>query len=185
MTEISTSRVPPLEFNAVDLQRAYNDWGCNCGPSALAACCRLDLIQAKRAARMFARKKYMNPADMHAALKAVRMRVTTEHCDGGTELDIYPAHGLCLIQWGGPWVSDKYNSRWASCHTHWIASKLIEETRWIFDINQFGWKSIEDWSEKTLPLLLAGDSLRDGTYWLKHSWEVRKKGGNGSRRGME
>lgn len=176
---------PPLEFTSMDLQQANADWGCNCGPAALAAVWRLPLREVRKVVGRFDSTGYMNALDMQAALMRLRLRVAVELADGGTEQDIYPTHGLCLVQWGGPWITgDKPNLKWALTHTHWIATKWddVDGQRWIFDVNATGWLTMEAWTADILPLLLAADKHRDGTHWLRHSWEIRRDPGNRSRR---
>lgn len=180
--ETPTITRPPLRFNALELQRANADWGCNCGPSAFAACCHLTLPQARGYCATFKAKGHMNATDMHGALYAARMKMVTELADGGTEQDVYPVHGLCLVQFSGPWINSPKNPKWQYVHTHWIASKWLVDQRWIFDCNALAWLPQSEWLDRIVPLLVASDPLRDGDFWLKHSWEIRKDAGNRSRR---
>jgi hypothetical protein len=174
-------------FSSLDLQQANHEWGCNCGPASLAACWKLPLNHVRRFLGDFEKRRYMNGLDMQAALARLRLRVKTELADGGTEQDLWPSHGLCLVQFSGPWVtSEKASTKWALTQTHWLATKWdeIAGERWVFDVNAMGWLKLSRWSTEILPLLLAADKYRDGAWWLRHSWEIRADGGNRSRREM-
>jgi hypothetical protein len=176
---------PRLEFSAGDLQYAHDTWKINCGPAALAASAGINLGEVRRAVSGFEGREYMTQLDMHAALARLRLKVTVEHSDGGFEQNIWPTHGLCLIQWSGPWLTDdKPNLGWALKHTHWVASKFDGTVRWVFDVNAGQWLRMQAWSADILPQLLASDKHRDGTWWLRHSWEVRIDRGNRSRKSV-
>lgn len=184
---IQPASVPPLSFNSIDLLQAHDAWGCNCGPAALAAVWKLPLDHVRKAVPGFSERGYMNQLDMQAALARLRLRVTREHADGGTQHDVWPTHGLCLVQFSGPWcTSDKASTKWQLLHTHWVASKFDQTAgqRWVFDVNAMGWLPMARWVNEIVPLLIAAHNERDGNYWLRHSWEIRADQGNRSRKTM-
>jgi hypothetical protein len=118
----------------------------------------------------------MNPTDMRAAIDRVGARIDLDNSDQTLDAIEYPKHGLCLIQFSGPWITDKsQNFGWAAKHTHWIASKKNDEGHWIFDCNMLSWQSLAYWDREVLPALVCSDTMRSGDFWLKHSWELRAK----------
>lgn len=59
---------PPLRFNAADVQAAHRDWGCNCGPSAIAAALGMTLGELRPHIHDFEAKGYTNPTLMYRIL---------------------------------------------------------------------------------------------------------------------
>jgi len=169
--------IPPLlKFGPLELQNAHRAWGCNCGPAALAACLGLQLTEVRGSLGRFGQLGYMNREMMFEAVVKLGFRPGPDLAEDQDGVDRYPSHGLCLVQFGGPWCDGpKANVKWAKLHSHWIASKIGgDHQSWIFDVNCYGWVSFQRWSEDTLPLLLAADKYRDGTHWLSASWEIRR-----------
>lgn len=167
---------PPLKFNADDLLQAHVSWGCNCGPAALAACLGLTLNDVKGSLGRFRQLGYMNREMMFEAVVKLGFRCEANLMEGDQDgIDRYPEHGLCLVQFSGPWMHGAAASpKWAKLHTHWIAcKKRPNEPAWIFDVNS-AWLPIEKWQQETIPALLRTDKQRDGMYWLDISWEIRR-----------
>jgi hypothetical protein len=180
-------KMPRLEFDVVDLVEAGKSWGCNSGPAALAACWCLSLNAVRRVLVGFEGGTNMTATQMHGALMALRLYVETEHSDGGYEQDIWPKFGICLVQFSGPWLTDdRPNLAAAAKHTHWIATKLDPDSgdRWVFDATAAAWLHVNNWFSEIVPQMVAAEKSRDGTYWLEHSWEIRKDGGNVSRKSI-
>lgn len=166
---------PPLAFTRQDMTDAFVSWGCNCGPTALAASLALTLDAVRDLFREFAGKGYVSPSDMEAAINLATFRIAKRWPGGIEGGNSYPLHGVALIQFDGPWrYGDTKNAKWAMCHTHWIATKCVDRHWFVFDCNQFGWLPMAEWERQTLPRLLVHDRARNGDWWLLHSWEIRK-----------
>lgn len=123
-----------------DTEEAWQKWGANCGPCALAAILGLRLVDVAPHFDGFSRRRYMNPTDVKAALDRlhVQHRVTRD----------WPEFGLAFLQWEGPWrhISEAYR------HTHWVAVNGIR----VYDVNEEeGWTSKHDWERWTVPYLLT------------------------------
>lgn len=62
--------VMPLQFCHEDGARAWREWGCNCGPTALAAILGLTLDEVRPHLGDFEQKHYTNPRLMAQALRS-------------------------------------------------------------------------------------------------------------------
>lgn len=165
-----TTLTPPLlAFSHEDAQRAHEEWGCNRGPAALAACLGWTLDQVRPHLGDFDAKRYMNVSMMRSAVQSAGFDVTPWNFKPGWIL----RHGLVRIQWGGPWILDGKPARWAAYATHWIAGKLHEGVPWVFDING-GWLPQSQWEERIVPAIIDSVKRADGTWNASHAWEVRK-----------
>jgi hypothetical protein len=106
---------PPVAFTASDVEKACDEWGCNCGPAAVAAVLGLTLEQLRPHLGDFERKRYTNPTLMWAILKSA----------GAAWRIIRPEQtmrlGLLRVQWEGPWSRPGVPARVSYRHTHWIA----------------------------------------------------------------
>lgn len=160
-------------FSVEDAERAYDEWGCNCGPAAVAAICGLRLDEVRPHMGDFEAKHYTNPTLMWQALDSIG--VTWAHVRPAVE---WPLHGLARVQWEGPWTRPGVPARAAYRHTHWVgaASDSVRGVG-IFDVNALGngsgWCSIEDWSSKLVPWILEECVPRaDGGWHLTHVVEV-------------
>ncbi len=176
-----------LPFTEHDAQRAYDDWFCNCGPSALAFILGITLEQVRPFvdAAGFASKRYMSPTMMKAALNKSGARFTENRIAHLLiEQMRFPKHGLARIQWEGPWTMPGANPKWAYWHTHWVASRqqkgvndadkvmaILDPV--IFDING-GLMKFSEWVEDVVPALTAAIPRADGDWFVTHSWEVSK-----------
>jgi hypothetical protein len=115
-----------------EAQRAYDAWGANCGPGALAAVLDKTLEDVQPHLIDFDRKRYTNPSMMLSALRSLgaHWHVLNEG---------WPQNGLVRVQWEGPWTAPGVPIRARYRHTHWIASRHVTagDTRGvrIFDIN--------------------------------------------------
>lgn len=166
-------------FNVDDAQRAFDLWGANCGPGALAAICGLTLDEVRPHMGDFERKLYTNPTLMLAALLSL--------CEAGLingylrdmrKQPPWPRYGLARIQWEGPWTKPGVPARVAYRHTHWVGVCGFNPTNvGIFDINMIsngtGWGSLENWRTIMVPLLLKECVPRaDGKWHLTHAIEI-------------
>lgn len=168
---------PPTRFTAADAERANEVWGCNCGPSALAAMLQLTLNEVRPLMGDFESKRYTNPTlmfqslDRAAGLWHWRRRADTD----------WPAYGLARIQWTGPWTKFGVPARVAYRYTHWVgAIRDPHRGVGIFDVNMLangtGWASLEDWQSLLVPWLLKEAVPRaDGGWFVTHSVEVERR----------
>jgi hypothetical protein len=126
---------PTYSFSAQDLTKANDEWGCNCGPSALAAITGVSLDDVRPVIPEFEKRKYTSHAMMKAALATMGVPWKDVTKDNPEPLLHTPAeYGLCRIQWEGPWYG-----RFAYFRTHWIASMESKELVYVFDCNG-GWR---------------------------------------------
>lgn len=148
-------------FTLEDATRAYDEWGANCGPGALAGVLGLTLDQVRPHMGDFERKGYTNPTLMFAALRSLGVKyhrvdfITTE----GQPRRHWPARGLVRIQWEGPWTKPGVPMAARYRHTHWIgAAKGPLDDVGIFDINCInngsGWVALADWERIIVPHIL-------------------------------
>lgn len=160
-------------FSVDDLDRAYDTWGCNCGPGAVAAICGLTLDEVRQHMGDFEQKGYTNPTLMWAVLESIGL--TWAHVRPAAT---WPLHGLVRVQWEGPWTKAGVPARARYRHTHWVGA-ATDPVRGIgiFDINAMGkgsgWSSLEDWSRMLVPLILKECVPRaNGGWHLTHVVEV-------------
>src|SRR5690606_14906891 len=134
--------------------RAYDEWGANCGPGAIAAICGITLDDLRPHMGDFERKHYTNPTLMWAVLDS--LGVTWAKV---TPAVSWPQYGLVRIQWEGPWSEPGAPPHWAYRHTHWVgaATDPVKGVG-IFDINAIGngsgWCSLDDWKAMIVPWIL-------------------------------
>lgn len=156
------TETPLISFSSDDLDRAYREWGCNCGPAALAACLGRTPDAVRPHLGDFERLGYMSPTMMGLAIESAGFRLAPARHDAGL-----PAHGLARVLWGGPWPP-----RAAGRYSHWIATKRIGPVTWVFDVNA-GWEPARLWESATAPLIAESVKRADGSWSYSHRWEVR------------
>ena len=153
---------PALAFSDTDAHLAYQAWGCNCGPAALAACLGLTPEDVRPHFAGF--RGFVSPTEMRRAVESAGYRVVPT--------DRTPAHGLCRVQWGGPWLLPGVPVRARYRYTHWIATKTLGAT-WVYDINAGSWIASREWERRIVPMLTREIKRADGSYSLVERWEVR------------
>jgi hypothetical protein len=166
-------------FTEQECQTAIVEWGCNCGPAALAFALRTKPEVARDLIEGFTEKGYTSPTMMAAALdKAGRgfdrmeRRAWSEGPRFGVDLVPFSASltrpVLTRIQWHGPWTAANANPRWAYAHTHWVCffGPLL-----LFDING-GAMEWERWKSEIAPALTGMDKRRDGKFSFTHVWHL-------------
>ena len=176
--------IPPLKFTADDAERAYEVWGANCGPAAIAAICGLSLDQVRPHMGDFERKRYTNPTLMVAALQSVGAKFSMtklgERIAGAKCTFVgLPWFGLARIQWEGPWTASSAPPKWRYRHTHWIGAADRGDSVGIFDVNALGngtgWGRFEDWRDVIVPHILKTCVPRaDGKWHVTHAIEVEQ-----------
>lgn len=162
-------------FTADDAQRAFDEWGANCGPGAIAAICGLTLDELRPLLGDFEQKRYTNPTLMWAILD--RLGVGWRKIMRPTA---FPFYGLARVQWHGPWTAPDVPARAAYRHSHWIGcARRANGDIGIFDINAIGngsgWCSLTDWREILVPWLLKEcEPQADGNWSLTHGVEIER-----------
>ena len=165
-----------INFGRDDARAASDEWGCNCGPSALAAILgkRPDDVREACESVGFADKRYMSPTMMRRAISLAGGKLHWERPvrrDSGQLM--FPEIGLARIQFTGPWTAEGANPKWAYRQTHWVASWRHSHACEIFDING-GVRDYVDWVCDILPLITESIKRADGGWYVTHSWEISK-----------
>lgn len=150
---------------------AYEAWGCNCGPGAIAAIMGMSLDDVRPLLGDFEKKRYTNPTLMWDILD----RIGRPWRKIGTD---WPTFGLARIQWEGPWSEPGQNPKWGYRQTHWVASWITTERgHGIFDINMTGngtgWGSRKHWEQIIVPLLVEATPRANGKWHVTHGVEVQ------------
>jgi hypothetical protein len=163
-------------ITAEDAVRAYDEWGCNCGPAAIAATLGLTLDQVRPHMGDFEAKGYTNPTLMWRALQSIGVRFAYRVGHLGREN--WPSFGLARIQWEGPWTKPGVPPRAAYRNTHWVGVNARNRERvGIFDINALGngtgWCAAADWIAHIVPWILKECVPRaDGGWHITHAVHV-------------
>lgn len=171
----------PTRFNEADAHLAFEEWGCNCGPSAIAAICNLTLDEVRPFMGDFEEKKYTNPKLMMQTL--TRLGVKFEAGLIGVQARTlggrppWPFYGLARVQWEGPWTEPTAHPKARYGYTHWVASCRGTKSTGIFDINAInngsGWVSESDWASVIAPFIMSSVVKRGNGKWhLTHLIEV-------------
>ena len=164
-------RLVRCRFSEKDFERANKEWGCNCGPGALAFVLGIDLDQVRPLIEGFDEKRYTSPTMMEQAIKRAWRGVQKCSVRSGLPPDRSSMHtdgaALVRVQWTGPWTDPGANPRWAYGHTHWIATFGGDM---VFDING-GQRTLESWEELIVPALVAVEKRRSGGWYPTHVWK--------------
>lgn len=170
--------IPTLAFGDVDVQMAFDSWGCNCGPAALAAVTgnTLDEVRPACTAAGFSIKRYMSPTMMKAAIASLGIGMAQKYC-GARDKSCFPEHGLARMQFTGPWTSPGANPKWAYRQTHWTSSwrigEGVEAFTLLFDVNvSCGLIPLAEWEQRVAPAIAANMPRADGGWFVTHSWEI-------------
>jgi hypothetical protein len=166
-------------FSLQDAEKAHDEWGCNCGPAALAAVCGLTLDEVRPCIRDFERKRYTNPTMMRDALDTIRGRFAGINYRLASPDLSWPNYGLARIQWEGPWTALGVPAGARYRHSHWVGSHRSADTGiGIFDVNAMnsgGWIHLRDWEDVLVPWLLRECHPRASGGWhITHAIEVER-----------
>lgn len=165
----------PLRFTLEDAERAYDTWGANCGPGAIAAVMGLSLDELRPHLGDFEHKRYTNPTLMWEVLNRIGATWRTVKPPRS-----WPVYGLARVQWEGPWTAPGVPARVAYRHTHWVGAQWSERRHehGIFDINCMasgGWVSVGDWAGTIVPWLLEQVAPKaNGRWHLTHVVEIER-----------
>jgi hypothetical protein len=170
-----------VRFTQDDLQRAHDEWGCNCGPAALAAILGLTLDEAKlHVGEEFQRKRYTNPTLMFDALKRSGAKWGAAGLGRYISRLNWPRYGLARIQWEGPWTQPGVPLKARYRQTHWVGAHTVGAGNiGVFDVNAMangtGWCSLEDWQSDIVPWILKECVPRaNGKWHITHAIEVER-----------
>lgn len=160
-----------MEFTYADSVKAYESWGANCGPNAIAAMCGMTLDQVRPHLGDFESKRYTNPTLMWEALHSI---------GAGHYLNRppqFPRYGLARIQWHGPWMNEGVPIAARYRQTHWVGScKMTNGRTGIYDVNcmnnGLGWVSLEDWEQVIVPAIVSNTPRADGKWSVTHGVEI-------------
>jgi hypothetical protein len=157
-------------INGHEADAAYEAWGCNCGPGAIAAITNMRLDDLRPLLGDFEAKRYTNPTLMWEILD----RTGRQWRKIGKA---WPTFGLARIQWEGPWTEPGVNPKAAYRQTHWVASwKHHERGHGIFDINMTGngtgWASFADWEREIVPAIVQSIPRANGKWFVTHGVEI-------------
>lgn len=169
--------MPKPKFTLEDVERANAEWGCNCGPAAIAAITDRTLDEVRPHMGDFESKQYTNPKLMWASLGSLGVRFS--YRGGHLGSAGWPSYGLARIQWEGPWTKPGVPPRAAYRYSHWVGVDARNRERiGIFDINAIaangsGWVPLREWTEILVPWLLKEAVPRaDGGWHITHAVEI-------------
>lgn len=174
-----------INFTLADLEAANDAWGCNCGPAALAAICGLTLDEVRPHFGP-AWPGYTNPTAMFAALRSAGAKWSWDSIMVNDKRPGWPRHGLCRIQWEGPWMKPGVPIAARYRHTHWVgAGPLFDGAGFpipgevcVWDVNTLdigdGWAPIAWWTKRTTPKLTADIPRATGGWHITHAIEVER-----------
>lgn len=164
-------------FTEQEMAAASAEWGCNCGPSALAFAVQQPLDVARFAIPEFEKKRFTSPMMMKAGLEFLKRRwaaakpprfVRDYKIDVEAMFVELPA--LVRVQWDGPWCDPGMNPRWAYRYTHWICTWMDHGVPFVFDCNG-GIRGIGSWEDEIVPLL-ACMPRANGEWFPTHIWRL-------------
>lgn len=152
-----------------DFERAYDEWGANCGPCSLAVIMGMTLDEIRAHMGDFERKRYTNPSLMNDALRSIGRPWRKIGAS-------WPSYGLARVQWEGPWTAAGVPMRARYRYTHWIGCYTTANSTGIFDINALangtGWCSREDWVAVIVPYILKSYPRANGGWHITHGVEI-------------
>lgn len=184
MSQATAARVLPAglvraRFSVDEADRAFEVWGANCGPGALAGVLGLTLEQVRPHLGNFESKGYTNPSLMYQALTALKIPFRRVLGRRG-QPRAWPSFGLVRIQWHGPWMKPGTPGFVKYRHTHWVGAATVAGDVWVFDINCAcvgGWVPLQEWSGQVVPWLLKQvEPQADGSWSLAGVVEVTLPG---------
>lgn len=157
-------------INGDEADKAYEAWGCNCGPGAIAAITNMRLDDLRPLLGDFEAKRYTNPTLMWEILD----RTGKKWRKIGKA---WPTFGLARIQWDGPWTEPGVNPKAAYRQTHWVASWQHQDRgHGIFDINMTGngtgWAAFADWEREIIPAIVQSIPRANGKWFVTHGVEI-------------
>lgn len=182
--------LPPVRFTEADANEAFDVWGANCGPAAIAAIAGMSLQELRPHLCDFEQKRYTNPTLMWRILGRLGIkydyRTFLPWESERSHISPWPNFGLARVQWEGPWTAPGVPMAARYRHTHWVASARLEEIcltkgyaelQGVFDVNCMsvgGWVGLSTWTDSVVPWLLKHCEPKASGHWhITHSVEVQ------------
>ncbi len=174
MSLLENEKLPVINFEQDDAVKAWENWGCNCGPVALAAVTGYTLDEIRPHLSKFETRmkvnRYMSPTDMANSIDEMQWVKDDHRGDEQTRVpDAFPILGLVRVQWCGPWTEPGQNPRWAYGHTHWIGTFIPGGRHLVFDVN-CGLVDYKTWSAEIVPMLIP--KRGNGRWFPSHLWPM-------------
>lgn len=172
--------MPTYTFTEDEARVAHEEWGCNCGPTALAFALQTTLPAVRYAIKDFDERRYTSPSMMRMALAELGHNFTALPAGpknagvNNAEAFIRMFAGpmtLVRIQWTGPWIVDGVPQRWAARQTHWIATWAERGVPIVFDCNG-GVQGFGKWEQEIVPLITAEVKRADGGWYAANIWRL-------------
>jgi hypothetical protein len=165
-------------FTLADMHAANAEWGCNCGPSALAAITDMTLEEVRPHMGDFEAKHYTNPTLMFAALDSTERRWSRVQPPRNAPLT-WPSYGLARIQWAGPWTKPGAPAAARYRQTHWVGAwTTVIRGIGVWDVNALGngsgWSVLADWQRVLVPLITSEIPHASGGWHITHAIEVAR-----------
>jgi hypothetical protein len=157
-----------------DLDEANKRWEANCFPGALAAALGISVGDVRPFFPWFHASPYTN---IPRGDEAIGAAYSAGRCRSWRPIasSEWPAHGVALVQFTGPWTAPDANKKWAAMHTHAIAVAAREIrgraglTRMVYDVNAVSWAPLETWEAIILPKTFK-EPKRSTGYYVKAAW---------------
>lgn len=154
---------PPLApYGVEDARRAWDSWGANCGPWAVAALLGVGMDAVRPLFPWFPERPYTKETDLRRVLDEAGL-VWSEETQG------WPAQGLVRMAWHGPWWDDVGVDPFARLRrSHWVATLDTEQGRFLFDGNAIaegGWVTLDRWSQVWAPWIASLESADASGAW--------------------
>jgi hypothetical protein len=170
MAAVQGDRNMNYPFTEEDAQRAYDEWGCNCGPTALAFALQIPLDAVRSLIPDFEERRYTSPTMMRMALENAGVLFTKCRIDRSSMFQWEPC--LVRIQWAGPWTDKGANPKWAYRQTHWIATYMVQrQAAMVFDVNG-GVRGFQSWEKEIVPVLTDSVPRANGEWWPTDVWKL-------------
>lgn len=173
--------MPTYPFTEEEARKAFEEWGCNCGPTALAFALQCKLPAVRYYLKGFEQKRYTNPTLMANAIREagrtkIIQKVPSRTTAGGLNIDpmFHSKISVVRVQWTGPWTAPGANPRWAYRMTHWIATWLERDVPLVFDCN-CGIRGFESWENQIVPEIVKSVDRADGGWHPTHIWTIKLK----------
>jgi len=169
----------PIVIDPGDAEKAWEEWGMNCGPGAVCGVVGLRPDEVRKHLFDFELKHYTNPTLMNKILLSLGVDFClTYRSDSETFSGDFPALGLVRVQWGGPWTKPGVPKQARYRHSHWIGTNGT----FIFDVNAIshngGWIEATVWKEKLAPWLIRECCPKgDGKWWPTHCLTINQERG--------
>lgn len=161
-------------FTEEDSAKAFDEWGANCGPNALAFALQVPIESVRGKIHEFDEKRYTSPTMMKHVIAEMGRQFRAMSAPMGESLDVMifgPCLAVVRIQWTGPWTSEGANPKWAYRQTHWITTWADAGNPMVFDVNG-GIMEFHRWCNEIVPLLTAETPRADGGWFPTHVWRI-------------